>query len=87
MRQAQLSKKLIDKVLILHPELGQVLVQFLYGSVTVMSNYLEKLLEELSLVYDCLPKEFVNLLAKSLVILIEIEEYTINFLILHESIT
>ena len=52
-----------------------------------MSNYLEKLLEELSLVYDCLPKEFVNLLAKSLVILIEIEEYTINFLILHESIT
>lgn len=70
MRQTQLSEKLIDKVLILHAELGQVLVQFL-----------EKLLEELSLVDDRFPKELVNLLAKSLVILVQIEEYTINFLI------
>jgi hypothetical protein len=39
-------------------------------------------LEELSLADDGFPKELVDLLAKSLVILVEIEEYAVNFLIL-----
>ena len=56
------------------------------GQLHTSVNYFEKLLEELSLVDDRLPKELVDLLAKSLVILVEIEEYTVNFFILHESI-